>query len=139
MPDRGRDDGRSPYSSNALLQLVRTHDTATRRSRPLSLPPVRRSHDLALRKMPRIRTTLQVSKVRVHGTIDDDDASTSHDQDIPLRRAGRYDSSEGEDSKSLGGKGLDIQVRGGAGRLRTSRSHRSRTDSRGGSRKDGRG
>src|SRR6266581_5101958 len=110
MPDRGRDDGRSPYSSNALVQLVRTHDTATRRSRPFSLPPVRRSHDLALRKMPRIWTTLQVSKVRLHGTIDDDDASTGHDQDIPLRCACGHGGFEGEDSKNFGGKGLDIQV-----------------------------
>src|SRR5213596_3982880 len=110
MPDRGRDDGRSPYSSNALVQLVRTHDTATRRSCPFSVPPVRRGHHLALRKVPWIRQTLQMSKVRLYRTIDDDDASTGHDQDIPLRCTGRYGSSEGEDSKILGGKGLNIQV-----------------------------
>src|SRR5207247_26639 len=110
MPDRGRDDGRSPYSSNALVQLVRTHDTATRRSCPFSLPPVRRGHGLALRKVPWIRPTLQVSKVRLYRTIDDDDASTGHDQDISLRPACGHAGSEREDSKNLGRKGLDIQV-----------------------------
>src|SRR6266516_234188 len=110
MPDRGRDDGRSPYSSNALLHLVRTHDTATRRGGPFSLPPVRRGHDLALRKMSRIWTTVQMSKVRLYRTIDDDDASTGHDQDIPLRCSRGHDGFEGEDSKILGGKGLNIQV-----------------------------
>src|SRR5207247_11099190 len=108
--DRGRDDGRSPYSSNALVQLVRTHDTATRRSCPFSVPPVRRRHDLALRKVPWIRPTLQVSKVRLYGTIDDDDASTGHDQDIPLRCSRGHGGFEGEDSKILGWKGLNIQV-----------------------------
>src|SRR5213594_2863852 len=110
MPDRGRDDGRSPYSSNALLQLVRTHDTATRRSRSFSLPAVRRGRHLALRKVPWIRPTVQMSKVRLYRTIDDDDASTGHDQDISLRCSRGHGGFEGEDSKILGGKGLDIQV-----------------------------
>src|SRR5437667_3446662 len=110
MPDRGRDDGRSPYSSNALVQLVRTHDTATRRSCPFSLPSVRRGHDLALRKVPWIRPTVQMAKVRVYRTIDDDDASTGHDQDIPVRCSCEPGGLEEEDSKILGGKGVDIQV-----------------------------
>src|SRR5207247_9713341 len=99
MPDRGRDDGGSPYSSNALVQLVRTHDTAARRSCPFSVPPVRRGHDLALRKVPWIRPTLQVSKVRLYGTIDDDDASTGHDQDIHLRFLRRHGSIDCDDFK----------------------------------------
>src|SRR5437763_9998071 len=111
MPDRGRDDGRSPYSSNALVQLVRTHDTATRRSCPFSLPSVRRGHDLALRKVPWIRPTVQMSKVRVYRTIDDDDASTGHDQDIPLRCSRGQGGFVGEDSIIIGGIGLDEQVR----------------------------
>src|SRR2546422_10070494 len=87
MPDRGRDDGRSPYSSNALVQLVRTHDTATGRGCPFSVPPVRRGHDLALRKVPWIRRTVQGSKVRVYWTIEDENEGIGHVKDIPLRCA----------------------------------------------------
>src|SRR5437867_11695212 len=107
MPDRGRDDGRSPYSSNALVQLVRTHDTATGRSCPCSVPPVRRGHDLALRKVPWIRPILQVAKVRIYRTIDDDDATIGDDQDISSKCSRGHGGFEGEDSTILGAQRID--------------------------------
>jgi hypothetical protein len=61
---------RSSHRSNAQLQLVRTHDTPTRRCGKVPVPAVRRDNHLALREMPRLRPPLQMPEMRLLGAIE---------------------------------------------------------------------
>ncbi len=61
---------RSSHSSNALMQLVRTHDTPTRRCGKVPVPAVRRDNHLAMREMPRLRPPLQVPEMRLLRAIE---------------------------------------------------------------------
>src|SRR2546427_10114848 len=61
---------RSSHCPNALLQLVRTHDTAPRRRGKVPLSTVRRDNHLALREMPRIRPSIQVPEMRLLRTLE---------------------------------------------------------------------
>src|SRR5256885_12887508 len=60
---------RGSHCSNALVQLVRTHDTAPRRCGEISVSPVWRDDHLALREVPRLRPSIQVSEMRLLRTL----------------------------------------------------------------------
>src|SRR5437867_1458323 len=62
----------SSHCSNAILQLVRTHDTAPRRRREIPLSPVWRDNHLALREMPRLRPSIQMPEMRLLRTLEGD-------------------------------------------------------------------
>src|SRR2546426_11953652 len=78
---------RGSHCSNALVQLVRTHDTAPRRCGEVPMSPVWRDDHLALREVPRLRPSIQVSEMRLLRTLGGTRIGEGYglSQDISLR------------------------------------------------------
>lgn len=61
--------GKGGNNNTLGMHKLRQTDSASRRGHKVSLPKLRGDPDKTLRKMQKIRKTLQVPKMRIHGTI----------------------------------------------------------------------
>ena len=51
------------------MHMVRPHNNAKRKSSQVPLPILQRIHDVALRKMQNLRTTIPMRKMRFYGAL----------------------------------------------------------------------